>query len=140
MKIKKLIKLLETVDDNSVVRLSINGEAPLPVKALALADDNVVILAVPSWDFSEISDTLTQISALTVDEGQQAWDAVWRSSESGDMWICIAHGNKRDNCPECKRATGGGYHWGAKYKETRFCNCHCSRTCDEAGEDSYGKA
>ena len=66
MKAKEVIDLLKNPE--ATVRISVRGEMPLEVKAVAIAqEDNFVLMAVPEWGFSELDQALAMAPS-------QRWD------------------------------------------------------------------
>lgn len=133
MKAKEVIDLLKNPE--ATVRISVRGEMPLEVKAVAIAqEDNFVLMAVPEWGFSELDQALA-MAPRAKDGTWVDWDSVFcvvNASDSSKNWKCREHGSL--NCSRCKTLTVGGFHNGVE-NQGRFCNCHSKATCPDAIKD-----
>lgn len=128
MKVRDLIHDLREHQDLDV-EVSLNGEQPVRVRGMAKVDDHIVLMAVPTWSFSELDQAMQQLGAVAATTpGWVDWECLFerRSKDDGTsvVWRCRAHSLTPDHCDTCRVATHGGYHYGAAERGRRYCNCH----------------
>jgi hypothetical protein len=134
MKLRNLLAHLRDQDENCTVRVSLNGERPLDVRAVAFSDDDtIVLLAVPTWSMSE----LDQVMALL--PPRKAWLSVYQPTtnpgNAHKFWGCIEHSLPYEKCEACRSEVCIGYHYGVQEPSRRYCNCHCKAECPEGLTD-----
>lgn len=136
MKVALVRALLEREDDEATVRVTVDGDRPMEVRAVASAGENVVLMAVPRWNFDEIEDAL----AMVPKEGDALllpWDDVF-IAKNGE-WFCRKHDLGFKYCDVCKLKVEKGWHWGSSNKTSRYCNTHTQGKCDPCPPDRYSE-
>jgi hypothetical protein len=134
MKLRNLLAHLRDQDENCTVRVSLNGERPLDVRAVAFSDDDtIVLLAVPSWSLSELDHVMALLPS------RKTWLEVFQpatqAGTSHQFWACIEHSLPYEKCEACRDIVATGFHFGVQAPTKRFCNCHSKAQCPDGLKD-----
>jgi hypothetical protein len=149
VKSEEIIRYLKDHQD-ATVRISIAGEPPVTVRAIAYIDDNIVLMAVPGWQFSELDEAMASLGAAVGTASSPddllnvGWQQFWKRSLTNgkEHWACKAHGthSSEPNCQECRDKTPFGWHNGVG-NGAWFCNTHSKGACPDCGTPkTAGKA
>lgn len=125
-----LIDLLQGHEGESV-RVSLTGEMPAEVRAIAFSEGHVVLMAVPAWTFNELDEAMSALGAALppLPDVDVSWLQMWEIKDGS--WHCKAHGlhSTTPGCPECRVKTGNGWHKSVDGGAKVFCNMHSNRAC-----------